>query len=102
MRPRPPCSTLSPYTTLFRSPGWGYRPHCTKPGPGRRSRRPQYAASMRILVVDNRSEEHTSELQSRGHVVCRVLLEEKIQGAPHSTFLPVMPPSALKSVRYPT
>src|SRR5215813_15180337 len=61
---RPPRSTLFPYTTLFRSPAlvrsaW-YSSHVlTSRGEGRRS------------------EEHTSELQSRPHVVCRLLLEKK-------------------------
>src|SRR5215813_4850976 len=60
---RPPRSTLFPYTTLFRSRSAGppSRPHCSSP-----SARP--AA---------RSEEHTSELQSRPHLVCRLLLEKK-------------------------
>src|SRR6266511_342013 len=61
---RPPRSTLFPYTTLFRSPRSphpvGSRPHC------RDSRREL-----------SRSEEHTSELQSREKVVCRLLLEKK-------------------------
>src|SRR3982750_4979217 len=59
---RPPRSTLFPYTTLFRS----HRPHLrespaqhARPGP------------------DSRSEEHTSELQSRSDLVCRLLLEKK-------------------------
>src|SRR5437660_4941798 len=59
---RPPRSTLFPYTTLFRSRSAPWRrapPAC--PPPARRSR----------------SEEHTSELQSRGHIVCRLLLEKK-------------------------
>src|SRR5439155_9218879 len=66
---RPPRSTLFPYTTLFRSYGWaedalqGAR---QEPDPRRRVR-------LRFL----RSEEHTSELQSRGHLVCRLLLEKK-------------------------
>src|SRR5690348_17735943 len=63
---RPPRSTLFPYTTLFRSrsiaatpvPACGYWPACWQ---GRRSR----------------SEEHTSELQSPVHLVCRLLLEKK-------------------------
>src|SRR5687768_11153329 len=86
---RPPRSTLFPYTTLFRSS---------------RARRPCYAMKPKILVVDDepdalevlgfklkesgfipifakdgtrRSEEHTSELQSRLHLVCRLLLEKK-------------------------
>src|SRR2546422_6309990 len=75
---RPPRSTLFPYTTLFRSPPArarldeasgpldGARVHAAPerpPGTGRRRQR--------------RSEEHTSELQSRLHLVCRLLLEKK-------------------------
>src|SRR6266702_7493468 len=59
---RPPRSTLFPYTTLFRSAGRGPRR-----GHAGRDRR----------VPPHRSEEHTSELQSRGHLVCRLLLEKK-------------------------
>src|SRR5258708_35746289 len=61
---RPPRSTLFPYTTLFRS-----CPLAGPLGPARRprSKRGQYA----------RSEEHTSELQSPDHLVCRLLLEKK-------------------------
>src|SRR6266436_7018476 len=59
---RPPRSTLFPYTTLFRSPR-PTGPRC----PGRR----RWARRTR------RSEEHTSELQSRLHLVCRLLLEKK-------------------------
>src|SRR5690625_5659392 len=68
---RPPRSTLFPYTTLFRSPADGL-PHLLR-------RRPVvmmpiiYAVARRL----GRSEEHTSELQSRGHLVCRLLLEKK-------------------------
>src|SRR5437870_6424035 len=78
MLPRPPRSTLFPYTTLFRS-------------------RSRFGIGSRVLVASfaleqvlarqrpwpgpaperNRSEEHTSELQSRGHLVCRLLLEKK-------------------------
>src|SRR3989442_8730763 len=60
---RPPRSTLFPYTTLFRSPS-GKKTWPT------RSR----TASLGDCV---RSEEHTSELQSRPHLVCRLLLEKK-------------------------
>src|SRR5215510_6232380 len=59
---RPPRSTLFPYTSLFRS----------RPG-ALRGRRPL----PRRLRGWPRSEEHTSELQSRGHLVCRLLLEKK-------------------------
>src|SRR5947199_7944349 len=61
---RPPRSTLFPYTTLFRSPSGKFCfPKCTARN-GRRA----------ILF---RSEEHTSELQSLRHLVCRLLLEKK-------------------------
>src|SRR5215510_15510104 len=69
---RPPRSTLFPYTTLFRSPDGRRRRGHAAPvrggtaADGRRGHR-------RI----RRSEEHTSELQSRGHLVCRLLLEKK-------------------------
>src|SRR6266700_4014136 len=61
----PPRSTLFPYTTLFRSrpPAWRCRWPPAAPG-ARGSRRPK-------------SEEHTSELQSRENLVCRLLLEKK-------------------------
>src|SRR5215208_7241795 len=62
---RPPRSTLFPYTTLFRS-----RP----PARTTWSQPPITAARSRL---SSRSEEHTSELQSRGHLVCRLLLEKK-------------------------
>src|SRR5207244_11889686 len=68
---RPPRSTLFPYTTLFRSAcGRGHQPGPgSRPGPGGAPcRRPGSAA---------RSEEHTSELQSPDHLVCRLLLEKK-------------------------
>src|SRR5687768_18307350 len=64
---RPPRSTLFPYTTLFRSPG-GPRACRCRAGSGRRR-----ASS----GAPRRSEEHTSELQSRLHLVCRLLLEKK-------------------------
>src|SRR6478752_7843889 len=60
---RPPRSTLFPYTTLFRS------------GPGAGRRRPGRLGT--CLHHRPRSEEHTSELQSRLHLVCRLLLEKK-------------------------
>src|SRR5205809_5769550 len=66
---RPPRSTLFPYTTLFRSSA-GRRPP-SGGGGGRPSHRESWAGS--------RSEEHTSELQSRLHLVCRLLLEKKKQ-----------------------
>src|SRR3712207_8728750 len=103
---RPPRSTLFPYTTLFRSRGWSaacrrrtpgaVRPvaRSARPPPRRRGRRPPAArrpgaSSPHQLDVDHvgspatplseeqRSEEHTSELQSRQYLVCRLLLEKK-------------------------
>src|SRR6202020_3311209 len=62
---RPPRSTLFPYTTLFRSRAGHVQP--------RRARRPGLRAQRR----EGRSEEHTSELQSLRHLVCRLLLEKK-------------------------
>src|SRR6266508_5139278 len=61
---RPPRSTLFPYTTLFRS---ACAPRSSPPRAPARRRRPR----------TSRSEEHTSELQSRGHLVCRLLPEKK-------------------------
>src|SRR5437870_9201932 len=64
---RPALSTLFPYTTLFRS----RRPD------GGGARRSRLAGGLRISRRPSRSEEHTSELQSRGHLVCRLLPEIK-------------------------
>src|SRR5437660_9567624 len=64
---RPPRSTLFPYTTLFRS-------FVAEPS---REAREQHVERSGVVIDDERSEEHTSELQSRGHLVCRLLLEKK-------------------------
>src|SRR3712207_8957473 len=89
---RPPRSTLFPYTTLFRSKG---RTEHVPPGrrksvPGgwaRRAAEPRAVVMRGQAVVGSprasvartcsRSEEHTSELQSRQYLVCRLLLEKK-------------------------
>src|SRR2546429_3445547 len=71
---RPPRSTLFPYTTLFRSRGQAVL-----------VQHPQLLVHYRPMrdghtlgaIVNQRSEEHTSELQSRLHLVCRLLLEKK-------------------------
>src|SRR5436305_10896377 len=88
---RPPISTLFPYTTLFRS-----RHHCVCSDINSKSARPRRSLkafvrtrfqmtkrnfSIRPAPVAERSEEHTSELQSRPHLVCRLLLEKKKQKA---------------------
>src|SRR3712207_7087210 len=78
---RPPRSTLFPYTTLFRSPplrGGGRRR--VRRGRGGRGRGPGQrppAGAGRRGAAGLRSEEHTSELQSRQYLVCRLLLEKK-------------------------
>src|ERR1035441_10895339 len=76
---RPPRSTLFPYTTLFRSVHFGFFIRC--------------AADDHDAASSFRSEEHTSELQSLRHLVCRLLLEKKkntistasVIGVPHRT-----------------
>src|SRR5437870_9133293 len=70
MTRRPPRSTLFPYTTLFRSRSVSARGVRHRDGDLRR--RGDGGAD-----PPSRSEEHTSELQSRGHLVCRLLLEKK-------------------------
>src|SRR3712207_7207992 len=86
---RPPRSTLFPYTTFFRSSA-GERPKRARPGgqasgsaaihstvpPARASTRAQKPVA---APGSARSEEHTSELQSRQYLVCRLLLEKKKQ-----------------------
>src|SRR5258708_25587105 len=90
---RPPRSTLFPYTTLFRSIGryihqglvfshhyWGEWPHIDNHGPHTLLRfgDENFDGSERARgEVVLRSEEHTSELQSPDHLVCRLLLEKK-------------------------
>src|SRR3712207_7937479 len=77
---RPPRSTLFPYTTLFRS---FFRRFFGEGGPGMPPGRSQTSLGSGVivdpsgLVITNRSEEHTSELQSRQYLVCRLLLEKK-------------------------
>src|SRR2546422_1282301 len=90
---RPPRSTLFPYTTLFRSPRVALRQRLgrrllERPAHGAGVRRAGRRAPHRRAVpaasrvrpdaqLRGRSEEHTSELQSRLHLVCRLLLEKK-------------------------
>src|SRR5438876_7564800 len=94
MTPPPPTSTLFPYTTLFRSPGWSDAPNecCGNWAPDGRyfvfqairdetsnvwamNEHGGLFRSTRQQPI--RSEEHTSELQSPVHLVCRLLLEKK-------------------------
>src|SRR3712207_7932935 len=93
---RPPRSTLFPYTTLFRSPYWialglvftagsfaGYVGLFRgvflrkQAGHAQIDWRESYQITMAGLAATRRSEEHTSELQSRQYIVCRLLLEKK-------------------------
>src|SRR3712207_8453519 len=83
---RPPRSTLFPYTTLFRSddadPRFRTFRHGVERQPGHRLRPidqslPRLRARLHLLLRAARSEEHTSELQSRQYLVCRLLLEKK-------------------------
>src|SRR5687768_17962511 len=94
MIPRPPTSTLFPYTTLFRSKlANGYYAYSSEYDPATQKLTPlayntNAFCSGGIFLADGRftslggnaplrSEEHTSELQSRLHLVCRLLLEKK-------------------------
>src|SRR3712207_8330542 len=78
---RPPRSTLFPYTTLFRSLGVRDRPWRSETtsslAPGERGPGRSRARGWRGWREPARSEEHTSELQSRQYLVCRLLLEKK-------------------------
>src|SRR5258708_26465159 len=76
---RPPRSTLFPYTTLFRSLSGDKRHHRWRDTGRDRSRALGEDARLRSgrSVLLRRSEEHTSELQSPDHLVCRLLLEKK-------------------------
>src|SRR3712207_7227910 len=90
---RPPRSTLFPYTTLFRSGTEDRLDHVTihvgaePPPPGGSVGFPD--AVVETVTIDgspavvDRSEEHTSELQSRQYLVCRLLLEKKKQPTSH-------------------
>src|SRR2546429_6188515 len=98
---RPPRSTLFPYTTLFRSPSGTrqrsrWRSRASRSG-GKtpiyfprsflRSAVRDFRHEIHGLSTDRRSEEHTSELQSRLHLVCRLLLETK-KTIPSASLLP--------------
>src|SRR5439155_17029487 len=84
----PPRSTLFPYTTLFRS-AWSGHP------PTARTR-----CISRITATTCRSEEHTSELQSRGHLVCRLLLEKK-KTAMNALYIPTTTMSSSDKLTQP-
>src|SRR3989442_11770298 len=92
---RPPRSTLFPYTTLFRS--------C------RRRRETLSSGHLQVEAVDEqtsarrpeaRSEEHTSELQSRPHLVCRLLLEKKNNMSTDGLAVEMIPRKSKKTHSY--
>src|SRR3712207_8866393 len=91
---RPPRSTLFPYTTLFRSDvgvttgrlGARARRIDAVQGSVAEGGQPFEKAAVRATDVDDRSEEHTSELQSRQYLVCRLLLEKKKTISIHTPF----------------
>src|SRR5436309_4595003 len=81
---RPPRSTLFPYTTLFRSPCGRGKTHSPRVGddtPAAPYRDDTRRTASRAAAI--RSEEHTSELQSRENLVCRLLLEKKKEKIQH-------------------
>src|SRR5437870_6615592 len=87
--PRPPRWRLCPYTTLFRSLGKA----------GLDEAIANYQASLvPEMPVAERSEEHTSELQSRGHLVCRLLLEKKNSLSYNLHHPPVLTPTNTPAV----
>src|SRR5687768_18007025 len=74
---RPPRSTLFPYTTLFRSHPGAFVGHGQSDAVAFHFRVDGDRSALRHRMTGVRSEEHTSELQSRLHLVCRLLLEKK-------------------------
>src|SRR5437870_9779073 len=90
---RPPRSTLFPYTTLFRSS----EPYVSKTTNLRRRLTrllgfaEERSKKLNLRERVRRSEEHTSELQSRGHLVCRLLLEKKKHHTKPRTTIKLLP-----------
>src|SRR5258708_8544993 len=83
---RPPRSTLFPYTTLFRSGDWLAGALLVD--------EVDESGFVLVLINQKRSEEHTSELQSPDHLVCRLLLEKKkYTGTNHHNNRPTSLPS---------
>src|SRR2546422_5533405 len=74
---RPPRSTLFPYTTLFRSWSSASSSSCSSSVLVAASSKRSFVMPTPRVGIAARSEEHTSELQSRLHLVCRLLLEKK-------------------------
>src|SRR3712207_7910437 len=96
---RPPRSTLFPYTTLFRSPTVRLRRHCGAASPTlpmacglRGDDKADSSVGGGGAKTKLRSEEHTSELQSRQYLVCRLLLEQKKASNTLKVLTPITPP----------
>src|SRR5438874_9961691 len=95
---RPPRSTLFPYTTLFRSSDFHYllgtamRESSLKPN----AQSSSSSATGLFQFIDQRSEEHTSELQSRRDLVCRLLLEKKNKSNVSTNTSPATPTTHLR------
>src|SRR5688572_32676271 len=93
MIPRPPISTLFPYTTLFRSSAYGGHMHMQEADSPRVIQIELQTNTSKILQhytptgLRIRSEEHTSELQSQSNLVCRLLLEKKTTLRPRASEL---------------
>src|SRR5436309_12150933 len=98
---RPPRSTLFPYTTLFRSPARS-EPLALRRLEGVAEPYPRVPHRDHDHTLGERSEEHTSELQSRENLVCRLLLEKKkkLQGRPPEAHLCHTSP-IMTLIRYP-
>src|SRR3712207_7218680 len=98
---RPPRSTLFPYTTLFRSANRRRRAVRRDRSRGEQHRRGrparggQPAVTLQGFPHLRRSEEHTSELQSRQYLVCRLLLEKKKQHNTSKMYFLSIPPTTL-------
>src|SRR2546430_13717811 len=91
---RPPRSTLFPYTTLFRSDGKPDKPMLLKLAEHvaiRFALDSYERGELRVNAVKQRSEEHTSELQSQSNLVCRLLLEKKKQTLLLASQPPLLP-----------
>src|SRR2546429_5013453 len=87
---RPPRSTLFPYTTLFRSDPHLRAPYDIQASPGVERKLGEHTTLTAEYTLLRRSEEHTSELQSRLHLVCRLLLEKKKSTANLRHALPII------------
>src|SRR2546426_9198432 len=98
---RPPRSTLFPYTTLFRSKLSVRRPTTLQPSASKACAKSSSLQALLTWLRCQRSEEHTSELQSPCNLVCRLLLEKKKKSSIHllrRVSIGTSPPSELSGV----